>query len=232
MSYQAVIFDLFGTLTYNYPRKQSTCMLTKMATVLSLPSQEFIPLWLVQTWPMRASGEFADLDSCIGYIGQILGMSVGTEEVKAATCIWHNFVRSLFKPRPQAIETLIALKMDGYKIGIISDCSAEVPLQWSETSFAQIVDASILSCEVGMKKPDPRIYQLACSRLNIFPQHCLYVGDGSSQELTGASRIGMHPILIRNPDEEKSDTIRPDVEEWYGPVIHTLTDVLPLVAAE
>ncbi len=229
MNYQAVIFDLFGTLTGNYPLQQSTSTLAEMATVLSLPSWEFISLWTVETWPMRATGKFTDLASCIEYIGRLLDVQLCAEKVKAAAQLWHIFAQDLLNPRPHAIETLQALKNSGYKIGLISDCSAEVQLCWQNTLFARTLDVSILSCEVGLKKPDPRIYQLACNHLKVLPQHCLYVGDGSSHELTGASQIGMHPILIRVPDEEKSDALRPDLEDWHGPAIDTLKDVLTLL---
>jgi len=51
------------------------------------------------------------------------------------------------------------------------------------------------------EKPDPRIYHLALERLKVKPQDCLYVGDGSSHELTGARKVGMHPVQIHVPDE-------------------------------
>jgi putative hydrolase of the HAD superfamily len=35
-------------------------------------------------------------------------------------------------------------------------------------------------------KPDPRIFQLACKRLGLQPEDCLYVGDGGSNEFTAA----------------------------------------------
>src|ERR1019366_2231981 len=74
---------LFGTLIDNYPMKQSAHVLTEMATVLSLPGPEFISLWTVRTWPMRASGEFVDLDSCIMYISHVLKVPVVAEKVNS-----------------------------------------------------------------------------------------------------------------------------------------------------
>lgn len=229
MYYQAVIFDLFGTLVDNYPVKQSGSVLVEMADILSFPRQEFIALWTVRTWPMRASGEFVDLEACIEYIGHLVHRPVTREQVKAAAYLWHAFTHGLLHPRPQVLETLLALKKAHYKIGVISDCSVEVQLRWQNTSFAPVFDASILSCEVGLKKPDPRIYQLACNYLKVSPQDCLYVGDGSSHELTGASRVGMHSILMRVSEEEHFDTLRPDAEQWDGLAIDALQDVLKLV---
>jgi len=111
-------------------------------------------------------------------------------------------------PRSDAIETLSHLKYEGCKIGLISDCSAEVPAIWKDTPFVKLIDVAIFSCLVGMKKPDPQIYQLTMNQLGIRPQEGLYIGDGSSQELTGASQVGMQAVLLRLTDEEGADAHR------------------------
>ena len=87
------------------------------------------------------------------------------------------------------------------------------------------MDVSILSCEVGLTKPDPRIYQMACEGLQVSPGQCLYVGDGGSKELTGASESGMKAVLIRAP----YDTVSGNREDWRGARISTLKELLALV---
>ena len=91
------------------------------------------------------------------------------------------------KPRTGSLEVLASLKSKEYKIGLISDCTAETPLAWQNTPFAPFFDATVFSCRAGIKKPDPRIYEMATTRLGVGPQYCLYIGDGSSRELSGAS---------------------------------------------
>jgi len=94
-----------------------------------------------------------------------------------------------------------------------------------------LIDVAIFSCVAGMKKPDPRIYRLATTQLAVEPENCLYIGDGSSKELTGAAEVGMHPVLIRDPDEDSSEVHRVDAEaeEWDGPVIASLSETLTLL---
>ena len=74
-------------------------------------------------------------------------------------------------------------------------------------------------------KPDPGIYELACERLGVQPGNCLYIGDGSSRELTGASTVGMDAVLIRVPN----DTENGDREDWQGTRISSVEEVLNLV---
>ena len=107
-----------------------------------------------------------------------------------------EFTRRSLAPREDAAETVATLRARGYKVGLISDCSVEVPALWQETRLAPLVDAPVFSCVVGLRKPDPGIYAIVCERLGVPAGACLYVGDGSSHELTGARTAGMDPVLI------------------------------------
>jgi putative hydrolase of the HAD superfamily len=232
MKYQAVVFDLFGTLVDNFSIRESQRALSQMAAILSAPSQDFTSLWTIDTWHMRAAGAFKTIEESIEHICHLLGLCPDKKQVKRASQIWFSFTLHTLTPRPDAIATLSRLKQAGYRIGMISDCSTEVQLRWQETAFAQIIDTSILSCAVGLKKPDPRIYRLACQLLEVIPQDCLYVGDGSSCELTGAAHVGMHPVLIRTRGEDSGDELRPEAEEWQGMSISALEEVLQVVGSQ
>ena len=98
-------------------------------------------------------------------------------------------------------------------------------------ALAPLVDAAVFSCSAGIQKPDPRIYLLAAEQLAVKPEDCLYIGDGDSQELSGADAVSMNPVLISNPEEEIADVHRVDYEagEWKGTVIFSLKEVLDLI---
>jgi putative hydrolase of the HAD superfamily len=131
-------------------------------------------------------------------------------------------------PRPEAAEVLSKIQQKGYKIGLISDCSSNTIVLWENTGLKSFFEVTIFSCAVGIKKPDPRIYRMALEKLKVKPPDCLYIGDGSSYELTGALKVGMHPVRIRIPDE-REDNFRIDEEDWDGPVISSLKEVLDLL---
>jgi len=227
MKYEAVIFDLFGTLVPNMSLSEHRAVLTQMAHLLSASPDDFARLWF-DTFKERCTGIFQTPDDNVAYICRTLGMSVNETKVKRATQIRFDYsIRSLV-PRSDAIETLTHLKCEGYKTGLISDCSAEVPAIWQDTPFAQLMDVVIFSCSVGVKKPDPRIYRLTTSQLGVEPETCLYVGDGSSKELTGAVEVGMHPVLL-NLSEGNPDAHQIDKEDWNGPAISSLTEVISLL---
>ena len=228
MKYEGVIFDLFGTLVPNMSLSEHRAVLTRMAHVLSAPPDDFAQLWF-DTFNERSTGIFQSPDDNVEYICRTLGVSVNETQVKVATRLRFDYAVQSMMPRPDAIETLSHLKSGGCKTGLISDCSAEVPAMWKDSPFVELIDVAIFSCSVGVKKPDPRIYQLTTNQLGIKPQECLYIGDGSSQELTGASQVGMHAVLLRLPDEDGTDAHWIDREDWDGLTISSLTEVLDLV---
>ena len=176
-------------------------------------------------------GVFQSYEANIEYICKKIGVKTDSSQTTLAVKINREYGARYTKPRPHATELLSHLKAESYKTGLISDCGVEVPKLFNDMPFAPLIDVAIFSCLVRMQKPDPRIYQLAAERLAVKPENCLYIGDGDNNELTGASKVGMHPILIRNPDEDHTDVYRTDfeAEEWDGPVISSLSAVLNLL---
>jgi len=92
---------------------------------------------------------------------------------------------------------LDTLKANGIKIAMISNCSSEEVAMLKESDLAHYFDEILLSYEVKMKKPDPCIYEDAAKRLGVELNECFFVGDGGSNELEGAERVGMKAIQAK-----------------------------------
>ena len=133
-----------------------------------------------------------------------------------------EWTRRSLEPRPDAVETLAELRRRGHQLGLISVCSQDVPQVWEETPFAGAFDELVFSCDVGVSKPDPRIYEIACERLGVEPAECLFVGDGANDELPGAERAGMTAVQLRASGER----LTPEGEAWNGQWIERLAEVL------
>jgi putative hydrolase of the HAD superfamily len=136
-----------------------------------------------------------------------------------------GFTRSALVPLDGAIETLEELGRRGFKRGLISVCSSDVEELWDETPFGAQLDAVVLSCAVGLSKPDPRIYELTCERLDVNPEDCFFVGDGANDELAGAERVGMKSVCILPPG--RHEPVWPEARGWE-PTIRTVPEVLEL----
>jgi putative hydrolase of the HAD superfamily len=115
------------------------------------------------------------------------------------------------------LETLAAFKAAGWRIGLVSNITAETQLQWPASPLAQYFDATAFSAQVGAAKPEPAIYEIACAALGTEPSDCIYVGDGNDNELAAAASLGMH--AIRTTEHADSDPT------WPGPTITTYAEL-------
>lgn len=148
-------------------------------------------------------------------------LGIDGEQAEQVAALRRDATRAVMaSPRPGAVETLRELRRRGLRVGLITVCSDDLPAVWAETAFAGLFDAEVFSCDVGLRKPDPAIYRLACDRLGVAPQECIFVGDGANDELGGAQRVGMAAVQMHRPDEEAT---------WDGIRITAVPHVLDLV---
>jgi len=82
--------------------------------------------------------------------------------------------------------------------------------------FEVVVDSGF----VGLRKPDPRIYELACEQLGVEAGEAMFVGDGANDELAGAERVGMRAVKLEGSGE---------APDWRGTSIRELPELLELV---
>ncbi|MBA7642398.1 hypothetical protein ES703_50091 [subsurface metagenome] len=212
----------------NFSRSEYAAVFTEMADILSVPPAEFLQSWGA-AFDQRATGVFPTTADAIKNLSLKLNPRVTEAQINRAARVRTDYTKRSINPRKGAIEVLGYLRVEDYRTGLISDCTCEIPNVWESTSLAPFFDVTVFSCSVGIKKPDPRIYHIATERLGVDPQDCLYIGDGSSRELTGALQVGMHPALIRDPDESDDTHFIDREDDWKGPIISSLQEVLGLL---
>jgi len=232
--YEAVVFDLYGTLIDVFSRREYEQVLREMSASLRVPHEPFARAWLVDTVEARGTGAFSSVEACIEQICRQMNVRVTSDGIRRAAALRMAFVKKSLEPRADACATLVALEEAGMKRGLVSNCSLELPRLWPATPLADQIEATILSSAVGIRKPDPAIYRLACERLDVRPARCLYVGDGDDHELTGAAAVGMHPVLIRAPHEDASEALRSHDTSaaWQGDRVSSLTEVLAVAGCD
>ena len=133
---------------------------------------------------------------------------------------------SMFTFRPEALPVLRQLRGQGFRIGLLSDCTIELPEAWPRLPVAGLVEAPVFSCLERTRKPDPRLFHKVAAELQAAPEQCLYVGDGGGRELTGAAAVGMRPVLLAGPDWHPHGA-RDREPDWGGERISSLTELCP-----
>lgn len=104
-------------------------------------------------------------------------------------------------------ETLIALKEMGFLLGIVTDTASPVyvKLRWFEKGgFGAVWDSIISSKEVGVRKPDPRLYLAALQQLGLTAEQAIFVGHKKS-ELDGARAVGLKTVAFNYEKSAKAD---------------------------
>lgn len=228
MLYKAIIFDLYGTLVENFSRRAYDKVQEEMAQILGVSYPKF---WqtMGETIKDRSLGNLSAEENIVE-VCRRLGVKADRAQIEQTVFLKDEFTRKSIIPESEVLEALDLLKRNGLHIGLITNCNSAVPRFFPESPLAQYIDAPVFSCEEQIKKPSRRIYEIACERLNIQPQECLYVGDGSDKELTTAAALGMLPILKRTDLTDVYDSHRPEVENWQGIVIDEITELCDIVS--
>jgi len=228
MKHTAVIFDLFGTLVDNCRNSYSEELLQAgvLAELADGREDEFLEIWRSdEFYRMRTLGRIGDANECIRYVCGRLGVEGDAAAIASAERMRLDHCRRELTPRPDAAAALGRLRRRGLRLGLLSVCAYETPRLWPDTPLAPLFDAAVFSCEVGMVKPDPRLYRLVCEQLGADPRECLFVGDGAANELTGARGVGMDAVLICAPHEEDLVMQREDPKNWTGPRVSSLSEL-------
>ena len=225
MQYRAVVFDLYGTLIDILRRSEYAGLLREMGTIVGLDGDDFVRGWLAETPRERGTGAFERVEDNILHICRARGLEPDPARVTKAADMRRAYIMGSLAPRPGVEDTLGELRRRGLRLGILTNCATATKELWERTAFPALVDACVLSCEVRVRKPDGAIFRIMCERLGVEAGDCLYIGDGDDHELEGARQAGMHPVLIRVP-EEGDDCFRNIEIDWSGPRISAISEVL------
>lgn len=93
-----------------------------------------------------------------------------------------------------AAPTMRALRDAGIRVVVLSNIGIDARPMLARTGLLPLADAVLLSCEVGVVKPDPAIFRIAVLRVGSVPQRALMVGDSPAD--AGALTAGIRTLLL------------------------------------
>jgi putative hydrolase of the HAD superfamily len=104
------------------------------------------------------------------------------------------------------VDHVRALRDQGYKLALVTNNVREGSAAWrSMVPVDELFDVVIDSSEVGMRKPNPAIYQHALDALGGIPPEEAVFLDDSPGNVEGAKRAGLHAILVETPEQAIKD---------------------------
>ena len=138
---------------------------------------------------------------------------------------YHNVKMALLRPFAETIDALIYLKSQGYRLAVISN--GITIKQWEKLvrlNIYSFFDEVITSEEVGKKKPDKLIYDVALRKMKGDPEKSIMIGNKFKEDALGAVNAGMSAILVNSDvTEEDREYIRK--EQLDITIIENIGDV-------
>ena len=189
---KGVFFDLFFTLILpRYPADRKEC------DVLGMSVGEWERYAEEENlYRERALGMVKSESEILERITSQIPVHITPEQRAEVLSRRERRMRSAFLEVPELVlEVLNELRKSHIKIGLISNCDRIDIKFWDQSRLAGFFDDAVFSCEVGLLKPDEKIYRLALNRLGLRASECVFVGDGGSDELKGAKKAGMKTVF-------------------------------------
>ena len=183
----AVLFDLYETLVTEVGAPVTRA--GSLAKILGVEESRYKPHWKSRR-PDIIVGRKSFID-VMTEIASVLGGSTNLEVLKQVRAERLSEKAAVLRNvEGQVLKAISDLRRRRLKLAVISNTFPEDVAGWDVSPLRPFFDAAIFSCDVKLAKPDPRIYLLACQRLNVSPECALFIGDGI-EEVVGARAAGL-----------------------------------------
>ncbi|MFD1084389.1 HAD family hydrolase [Micromonospora andamanensis] len=210
---RAVLFDFHGTLAQveepgqwvlaaaascgvELDRARATALADRLLTAgrAGGPLPARVPPHLAELWADRDLYEHAHRGAYTGLADTVdAGIDGFAEALYERLLVPQGWV-----PYPDTAPTLAALRAADVRVAVVSNIGFDIRPFFDAWGLADLVDAHVLSYEVGRCKPDPAIFWRACGMLGVDPEESLMVGDTPAD--AGAVAAGCAALILPAAD--------------------------------
>ena len=191
---KAIIFDVGGVLALGeyifVDNKQRNSVHLDVAKDLKISLDQWFDA-IDTNYTKALEGTISEEKS-----SKVIAKNVKTT-VKKLEKITTKAYKKNFKQNKQLFKKAFELKKQGYKIAVLSD-------QWHLSKEALMpdklykrFDKVVVSCDVGVRKPNPKIYKLILKKLKLPAKQTLFI-DNQEWNIKPAKKLGMKTILYKN----------------------------------
>lgn len=142
-----------------------------------------------------------------------IGFDLPDDVIEHIVALDHSAYSNSITVDPEVLATLDRLRRAGYRMGLVSNISLRPNLMRADLErmgLSKYMDAAVFSSEVGVRKPDPRIFHEALKRVGAMPAETAFVGDRLYDDVSGAQAVGMRGVLTRQFRQEDDPDFEPD----------------------
>ncbi len=118
------------------------------------------------------------------------------------------------------LETLLSSLSESYKLALLSNAWLEAPRQvLRDKGYGRWFDVMVCSYDIGIPKPDPRIFQHTLSLLDVEASEAVMIGDSIKADIKGAINAGLKAVWVDNEG----------TSEWKGRTVRTISELPNLI---
>ena len=132
--------------------------------------------------------------------------SVGLDDLDSAqrcAADYNRFRKDELRLWPGVRELLANLRRDGLHLGLLTNGFAETHREKiAQLELSDAFDKVFIADEVGMLKPDPRLFRYACKQLDVEPPAAAMVGDRYERDVAGAAAAGLFTVWLNVRHEQ------------------------------
>jgi putative hydrolase of the HAD superfamily len=140
---------------------------------------------------------------CAGVVQESLGTSLPLPDVEDAM-----LAAIRFRAYPEVPAALAGLRASGARLAVVSNWDVSLHDVLERTGLRGLVDAVVISAELGVAKPDPAIFRAALERLGVTASDAMHVGDSLETDVAGARAAGVEAVLVARNGAQPPDGVR------------------------
>lgn len=192
---KAVLFDLFHTLASVPP--PALAGEKPVPEILGVPAAEWQRRYYDDDVLGRCVGRVVDGVDAMRLVTHSIDPTVPEERILAAAeSRRRRFEAGLIGIESGMLAGLDRLRTAGIRTALVSDAGADDVEGWPRSPLRERFDTVVFSFQLGVQKPDSRIFEHALHALGVSADQAIFVGDGGSDEHRGARAVGMKTVLV------------------------------------
>ncbi len=141
-------------------------------------------------------------------------------------CYWNSLIE-FAKPQDGIESFMKTLKEKGCFVGVGTNMTADWQfVKLNKFGLGQYIDALVTSEEVGVEKPNKKLFEVCAEKAQVSPSECVFIGDSVKHDIQGAENIGMKTILYTGC--LKGEKLEKAQKSGYT-VIHSFNECMDII---